>query len=37
MICGVAIKHEQGLVAHSDGDVGLHALCDAVFGGVVFG
>ena len=32
MICGVAVDHDQGLIAHSDGDVGLHALCDAVLG-----
>ena len=32
MVCGVAVEHEHGLVAHSDGDVGLHALCDAVLG-----
>ena len=31
-ICGVSLKHEAGLDAHSDGDVGLHALCDAIFG-----
>ncbi len=37
MICGVAIEHEQGLIAHSDGDVGLHALCDAVFGALAIG
>ena len=29
---GVEIPHERGLAAHSDGDVGLHALCDAIFG-----
>jgi len=29
---GVAIPHDRGLAAHSDGDVGLHALCDAIFG-----
>ena len=37
MICGVAIEHEQGLMAHSDGDVGLHALCDAVLGTLSMG
>ena len=28
---GVQIKHDKGTVAHSDGDVLIHALCDAVF------
>ena len=37
MICGVAIEHEHGLMAHSDGDVGLHALCDAVLGALSMG
>ena len=37
MICGVAIEHKQGLMAHSDGDVGLHALCDAVLGTLSLG
>lgn len=32
MIGGVRIAHEQGVVAHSDGDVLLHALADAVLG-----
>ena len=32
MICGIAIPSPKGLLAHSDGDVGLHALCDAIFG-----
>jgi 2-C-methyl-D-erythritol 4-phosphate cytidylyltransferase/2-C-methyl-D-erythritol 2,4-cyclodiphosphate synthase len=29
---GVRIPHDQALVGHSDADVGLHALCDAIFG-----
>lgn len=29
---GVRIAHGRGLVGHSDADVGLHALCDAIFG-----
>lgn len=36
-ICGVKIEHEQGLIAHSDGDVALHALCDALLGAVALG
>lgn len=31
-ICGLQVPHDQALDAHSDGDVGLHALCDAIFG-----
>jgi 2-C-methyl-D-erythritol 4-phosphate cytidylyltransferase / 2-C-methyl-D-erythritol 2,4-cyclodiphosphate synthase len=31
-LCGVRVPHVQGVVAHSDGDVALHALCDAIFG-----
>ncbi len=37
MLCGVAIPHTQGLVAHSDGDAGLHALTDAVLGAMALG
>lgn len=32
MICGVPIPHSHGIDAHSDGDVGLHALTDAILG-----
>jgi 2-C-methyl-D-erythritol 4-phosphate cytidylyltransferase/2-C-methyl-D-erythritol 2,4-cyclodiphosphate synthase len=31
-LCGVAVPHGQGLVGHSDADVGLHALTDALLG-----
>ncbi|MGY6519116.1 MAG: 2-C-methyl-D-erythritol 2,4-cyclodiphosphate synthase [Lysobacteraceae bacterium] len=34
---GVRIPHDRGLVAHSDGDVALHALCDAIFGALALG
>src|SRR5262249_39476010 len=34
MICGVAIPHDQGLEGHSDADVGLHALTDAILGAI---
>src|ERR1700730_990165 len=30
MICGVRVPHSKGFLAHSDGDVGLHALVDAI-------
>jgi len=33
-ICGVKISHDAGLAGHSDADVGLHALTDAVLGAV---
>ena len=36
-IGGVKIDYEQGLVAHSDGDVLLHALCDALLGAAALG
>src|SRR3954469_21788885 len=32
MICGVRVPHSKGFLAHSDGDVGLHALVDAILG-----
>ena len=34
---GVRIAHARGLVAHSDGDVVLHALCDAMLGALALG
>ena len=37
VIGGVKIPFEQGLAAHSDGDVLLHAICDAILGGLALG
>jgi 2-C-methyl-D-erythritol 2,4-cyclodiphosphate synthase len=37
MLCGVAVPHSQGVVAHSDGDVAIHALCDALLGALALG
>ena len=31
-LCGVKVPHTHGLLGHSDADVAIHALCDAVFG-----
>lgn len=33
-LCGVAVPHTHGLAGHSDADVGLHALADAIFGAI---
>lgn len=37
VIGGVTIPHDRGLLAHSDGDVLLHALCDALLGAAALG
>ncbi|WP_354623512.1 2-C-methyl-D-erythritol 2,4-cyclodiphosphate synthase [Psychromonas sp. MME2] len=36
-IAGVQIPYHSGLLAHSDGDVALHALCDALLGALALG
>jgi 2-C-methyl-D-erythritol 2,4-cyclodiphosphate synthase len=37
MLGGVAVPHSQGVRAHSDGDVLLHAVCDALLGAAALG
>ena len=37
ILCGVEVAHERGLAGHSDADVGIHALCDAIYGALAEG
>ena len=37
VLCGVVVPHGRGLAGHSDADVGLHALCDAIYGALAEG
>ena len=37
MLGGLRVPHERGVLAHSDGDVVLHALCDAMLGALALG
>lgn len=36
-LCGVKVPHTKGCVAHSDGDVAIHAICDALLGALALG
>lgn len=36
-LCGVQISHSRGLLGHSDADVGMHALTDAIYGALAAG
>ena len=36
-LCGVDVDSPRGFVAHSDGDVAIHALCDAILGAAALG
>ena len=37
IIGGIKIEHTKGCVAHSDGDVAIHAICDALLGALALG
>jgi len=37
VLCGVVVPHPLGLAGHSDADVGIHALCDAIYGALAEG
>ena len=37
MLAGLSVDYDRGMLAHSDGDVALHAICDAIFGALADG
>lgn len=37
VLCGIEIPHTKGCIAHSDGDVAIHAICDAMLGALALG
>jgi 2-C-methyl-D-erythritol 4-phosphate cytidylyltransferase/2-C-methyl-D-erythritol 2,4-cyclodiphosphate synthase len=37
ILCGVAVPHDHGLQGHSDADVGMHAVTDAIYGALAQG
>ena len=36
-LCGVTLPHDHGLVGHSDADVGMHTVTDAIYGALAMG
>lgn len=37
ILCGIEVPHDKGLAGHSDADVGIHTLCDAIYGALAEG
>ena len=37
MLAGLSVDSDRGMFAHSDGDVAIHAICDAIFGALADG
>tara|TARA_B100001250_G_C19420036_1_gene622821 strand:+ start:112 stop:600 length:489 start_codon:yes stop_codon:yes gene_type:complete len=37
IVCGIKIDSPKGSLGHSDGDVGIHAICDAILGALALG
>ena len=37
VLCGIEIPHTKGCIAYSDGDVAIHAICDAMLGALALG
>lgn len=37
VLCGVKVPHDHGLIGHSDADVGMHAITDAIYGALAAG
>ncbi|MCF6315143.1 MAG: bifunctional 2-C-methyl-D-erythritol 4-phosphate cytidylyltransferase/2-C-methyl-D-erythritol 2,4-cyclodiphosphate synthase [Marinosulfonomonas sp.] len=37
VLCGVSVPHDHGLEGHSDADVGMHAVTDAIYGALAMG
>ncbi len=37
VLCGVRVPHDRGLIGHSDADVGMHAVTDAIYGALAEG